>query len=126
MAKGNSNLAVSFAEKYLGTPYAWGGGGPSGPSKGFAQGANTVGFDCSSLVQGALASEGVNIGRTTYTQFKQGTPVNPNQLQPGDAVFFKGSDSLNGLPGHVALYIGGGKVIQAPHTGGRVEVSNLS
>ena len=39
------------APRYLGTPYSWGGGGPNGPSPGFGSGANTIGFDCSSLVQ---------------------------------------------------------------------------
>jgi len=41
-------------------------------------------------------------------------------------VFFKGSDSKGGLPGHVGIYIGGGKFIEAPHTGSNVRISSLA
>jgi len=105
--------AISLAEDYLGTPYVWGGDKPGG-------------FDCSGLLQYVWARAGVNIPRTTYDQFKVGTPVSKAQLQPGDAVFFTGSDPQNGLPGHVGMYLGGGKIIEAPHTGADVQISNLS
>lgn len=105
--------AITLAEDYLGTPYVWGGDKPGG-------------FDCSGLLQYVWARAGVTIPRTTYDQFKVGTPVSKAQLQPGDAVFFTGSDPQNGLPGHVGMYLGGGKVIEAPHTGADVQISNLS
>lgn len=105
--------AISLAEDYLGTPYVWGGEKPGG-------------FDCSGLLQYVWARAGVNIPRTTYDQFKVGTQVSKSQLQPGDAVFFTGSDPQSGLPGHVAMYIGNGKVIQAPHTGADVEITALN
>lgn len=105
--------AIQDAEDYLGTPYVYGG-------------ESTKGFDCSGLLQYVWAKNGVSIPRTTYQQFQTGTPVAKTNLQPGDAVFFTGSDPKNGLPGHVAMYIGAGKVIQAPHTGADVEVTNLS
>lgn len=101
------------AVDYLGTPYAWGGESPSG-------------FDCSGLAQYLYGKVGVNIPRTTYDQFKGGIAVPSNQLQPGDLVFFKGSDSKNGLPGHVGIYVGGGKMIDAPHTGSVVRVESVS
>lgn len=123
---GGQNLAVSFAKQELGVPYSWGGGTPSGPTYGIAQGASIKGYDCSSLVQAAFAKEGVDIGRTTYQQYQEGTAVGANQLQPGDAVFFKGSDSENGLPGHVGLYVGNGQYIEAPHTGGVVQTASLA
>lgn len=108
--------AVNIAAKQLGIPYRWGG-------------ESTKGFDCSGLLQYAWSRAGVRIPRTTYDQFKAGTPVPPKQLEPGDAVFFKGSDSktVNGevLPGHVGIYIGGGKFIEAPHTGANVRISTL-
>lgn len=105
--------AITLAEDYLGTPYVWGGSKPGG-------------FDCSGLLQYVWARSGVTIPRTTYDQFKVGTPVGKAQLQPGDAVFFTGSDPQNGLPGHVGMYLGGGKLIEAPHSGADVQISNLS
>lgn len=110
--------AIQLAKKFLGTPYVYGGANPK------------TGFDCSGLLQYVWGKQGVNIPRTTYQQWAAGKSVNLNGLQPGDAVFFKGSDSevVNGhvLPGHVAMYIGNGKVIQAPHTGADVEITPLS
>ena len=105
--------AVNIAHAALGIPYVWGG-------------ESTKGFDCSGLLQYAWKRVGVAIPRTTYDQWKVGTPVAANQLQSGDAVFFKGSDSKNGLPGHVGIYIGDGKFIEAPHTGANVRISNLA
>lgn len=118
--------ALSLAEDYIGTPYSYGGGGASGPSYGIEQGANTKGFDCSGLLQYMWARAGVSIPRTSYDQFKNGTPIQKSQLQPGDGVFFTGSDPQNGLPGHVAIYIGNGKVLVAPHTGADVEITALN
>lgn len=108
--------AIATAREYLGTPYVWGG-------------ESAKGFDCSGLLQYVWAQQGVNIPRTTYEQFQTGKQVSLSSLQPGDAVFFKGSDSIvqNGktLPGHVAMYIGHGEVIQAPHTGTTVQITPL-
>jgi cell wall-associated NlpC family hydrolase len=127
-AKANTNPNVSgivnIAKKYLGTPYSWGGGTTKGPSKGFAQGANTVGFDCSSFVQFVThQATGKTIPRTTYQQFKAGTPVAKGKLQPGDAVYFE--PGAQG-PGHVGMYIGGGQFIESPHTGATIRISNLN
>lgn len=120
--KGTSAV-VNAATKWLGTPYSWGGGGPSGPSLGFGRGANTKGFDCSSLLQYAYAQEGVAVPRVTYDQWKTGQAVPTQNLRPGDAVFFNmGSKG----PEHVGIYMGGGKFIEAPHTGAQVRVSDLS
>lgn len=108
---------VNAAQGVLGTPYSWGGGTPSGPTKGFGRGANTVGFDCSSLVQYAWAKAGVTLPRTTYSQIKTGRAVSANardQWLPGDLMFPS--------TGHVQMYIGNGKVIEAPRTGGRVQI----
>lgn len=110
--------AVQYAKQQLGVPYQWGG-----ETAG-------KGFDCSGLLQAAWKNAGVSIPRTTYDQWQTGKPVPVGQLEPGDAVFFKGSDSktVNGqvLPGHVGIYLGGGKIIEAPHTGASVEVSTLA
>jgi cell wall-associated NlpC family hydrolase len=111
----NPTGATSAAVSQVGTPYAWGGGTPSGPSEGFAQGAGTVGFDCSSLVQYAWAKQGVALPRTTYEQIKTGKAVpGLDQAQPGDLLFPS--------KGHVQMYLGPGKVIEAPRTGGEVQI----
>lgn len=105
--------AVQLVKTYLGTPYVWGGENPGG-------------FDCSGLLQYVWAQNGVPIPRTTYDQWTTGHAIDKSQLMPGDAVFFTGSDPKNGKPGHVGMYIGGGKFIEAPHSGSVVRISNLS
>lgn len=106
---------VEAAKQHLGVPYSWGGGTPSGPSRGFGRGANTVGFDCSSLVQYAWAKAGVKLPRTTYDQIKVGQAVpNIGQAKPGDLLFPS--------RGHVLMYIGNGQAIEAPRTGGHVQI----
>lgn len=98
--------AVAFAYGALGKPYVWGATGPSS-------------FDCSGLTQAAWRSAGVQLPRTTYTQINSGSRVPRSQLQPGDLVFFYSGIS------HVGLYIGGGKMIHAPHPGAPVRVAPI-
>lgn len=114
---------VKAALQMRGIPYSWGGGGPGGPSRGFAQGANTIGFDCSSLMQYAFAKYGVKIPRVTYEQFRAGTPVPVNRMQAGDLMFFR--PSAQG-PGHVGMYVGNGQFLHAPQTGDVVKLSRVS
>lgn len=109
----NDIKAINLAKQYLGTPYVYGGESPKG-------------FDCSGLLQYVWAKDGIEIPRTTYDQFKVGKAVPKSQLRAGDAVFFTGSDPLHGLPGHVGMYIGAGKFIEAPHTGATVRISTLA
>ena len=98
--------AVAFAYAQLGKPYVWGATGPGS-------------YDCSGLVQAAWASAGIAIPRDTYQQVA-GLPAVPlPDLQPGDLVFFD-SD------GHVAMYVGGGMLIDAPQPGENVEKVSLS
>jgi cell wall-associated NlpC family hydrolase len=115
-----ATIAVKAAQSQLGVPYSWGGGSPTGPTRGFGRGANTVGFDCSSLVQFAWAKSGVKIPRTTYEQVKVGRPV-PSlaQAAPGDLLFSRPGPRG---PEHVQMYLGNGQVLHAPRTGGKVEV----
>ena len=103
---------VRLAMQYVGTPYVWGGESPSG-------------FDCSGLLQYLYAKKGISIPRVTYDQFKAGVAVSKGQLKPGDAVFFRGADPKGGLPGHVGIYIGGGRFIEAPGRGKVVRISYL-
>lgn len=123
---GAAGVAVSAAMSWVGTPYAWGGGGLNGPSLGFGRGGGTVGFDCSGLTRYAYAQAGVSLPRTSSEQFLVGTRVPRDAgiaaLQPGDLVFF----AFNPVAGtgihHVGLYIGGGQMVDAPHTGALVRV----
>lgn len=101
---------VEVARRYLGTDYKWGGASPK------------TGFDCSGLLQWAAAQSGIKIPRRTYEQVKAGTPVAPAHLQAGDAVFFARGRDVH----HVGIYIGGGKFLEAPHTGAVVRISNLA
>jgi hypothetical protein len=78
--------------------------------------------DCSSLMQQAYAAAGINIPRTTYDQADIGSPVDIDHPQPGDLVFNPGSDGSDSAPGHVAMYIGNGNLIEAPHTGAQIRV----
>jgi len=98
---------VGIAMQYLGVPYVWGGGSPS------------QGFDCSGLTMYVFAQVGVSLPHYAASQYNMGVPVSQEDLQPGDLVFF------NGL-GHMAMYIGGGQFIHAPHTGDVVKISSLS
>jgi len=103
-------------------PYSWGGGTLDGPSRGFGQGAHTVGFDCSSytryaffqgaaltLPRTAAAQYTATAGRTVIT----GSP-DVSRLLPGDLLFWGSSP---GTIHHVALYVGGGSMLEEPHTG---------
>ncbi|MFE4539656.1 NlpC/P60 family protein [Streptomyces scopuliridis] len=127
--------ALRKAATRMGTPYAWGGGGPSGPSTGFCDGTNgylggkcsassTVGFDCSSLVQYAYWS-GTKLPRTAAAQYgaTSDRAVSRNDLKPGDLLFWaNGGGSIY----HVAIYAGDGNVLHAPRTGRSVEVAPLT
>ena len=109
---------IATAMQQLGTPYSWGGGGLGGASRGFAQGANTVGFDCSSLLMYAFGKNNVDMPRVSYEQLKRGQRTSVSSLQPGDLVGW-------GDGHHIALYLGGGRIVEAPHTGASVRVRSL-
>lgn len=105
---------VTNAHRYLGVPYVWGGETPKG-------------FDCSGLVQYVYRQAGVSLPRTAAAQARVGIPVfSKADLQPGDAVFLKGTRGPNpNAVTHVGLYIGGGKMIVAPHTGANVRIESI-
>lgn len=107
--------AYNAASTQLGVPYSWGGGGPRGPSLGIAQGARTVGFDCSALVQFAYhRAAGKTLPRTAAAQRAVLPAVPITQLQAGDLLFFHHA-------GHVAISDGAGGFIHSPRTGKHVE-----
>lgn len=115
--------AVAAALSVLGTPYSWGGGGPSGPSLGFGSGAGVVGFDCSSLAQYAWAHAGVMLPRVTDAQAAATEHLPPGApLRAGDLLFFHAQSDPAGVYHHVGIFDGQGNMVHAPRTGKTVEV----
>ncbi|MBU8812226.1 NlpC/P60 family peptidoglycan endopeptidase RipB [Mycolicibacterium goodii] len=102
----------------MGVPYSWGGGKPNGPSRGIDSGANTVGFDCSGFTQFSFAGVGVLIPKYSGDQYNTGRKVPVSQAKRGDLLFWGPGGSQ-----HVALYLGGGKMIEASGSAGKVTVS---
>lgn len=119
-------VAVSWAYQEIGVPYSWGGGDESGPTLGFAQGAFTVGFDCSGLTAFAWAHAGVQLGHYTGSQWDAGRHVAASELLPGDLVFFATDTTNPATIHHVGLYVGAGNMINAPQTGDVVRVAAMS
>jgi len=101
---------ILYAAEQLGKPYQWGGTGPDA-------------FDCSGLAMMAYRAAGIAIPRTSQEQWAVGPRVPPGQEQPGDLVFFAGSDGTSQAPGHVGIVIGGGEMIEAYATGYPIRVS---
>lgn len=102
--------AIAYADRQLGKPYQWGGTGPDA-------------FDCSGLVMMAYRAAGIYLARTSQQQWATEKHVPASQVRPGDLVFFAGSDGTPTAPGHVALVIGGGKMIEAYATGFPIRIS---
>jgi cell wall-associated NlpC family hydrolase len=98
-----ADKAVAFAYAQLGCPYVYGATGPC-----------NSGFDCSGLVMSAWAAAGVTIPRDTYEQWAALPHISLSSIQPGDLLYY------NGI-GHVAMYVGNGYIIDAPHPGASVE-----
>jgi cell wall-associated NlpC family hydrolase len=106
-ASGRASVAVQFAYAQLGKPYVYGGAGPDS-------------YDCSGLTMRAWGAAGVALPHSAAAQQSMLPSVSLSALAPGDLVFY-------GAPAyHVAIYIGGGQIIQAPHTGAYVEISSIN
>ena len=101
-----AQIAVQWAHSELGKPYVWGAAGPDS-------------FDCSGLTQYVYGKAGIYLPHYTGSQWNVGRHVTRAELQPGDLVFYFSDLS------HEAIYIGGGQVIHAPHTGDVVRVAPL-
>jgi len=99
--------AAQKACDLIGKPYVFGSDGP-----------NT--FDCSGLTKAAWASVGVSLEHYTKDQWNEGRAVSRGDLRPGDLVFY-----YPGSLHHVAIYIGGGMVVHAPHTGDHVRMATI-
>jgi cell wall-associated NlpC family hydrolase len=102
-----SSPAVDVAQRYLGVPYVWGGGSPSG-------------FDCSGLVQYVYGQLGVDLPRTAAEQARVGQPVaSLAEARPGDLVAF--NDPVD----HIGIYAGNGLMVVAPKTGDSVKIQSV-
>ncbi|MGY1722596.1 C40 family peptidase [Blastococcus sp. SYSU DS0533] len=121
-----AETAIAAARSQLGVPYSWGGGGSSGPSNGIPPDSAIFGFDCSGLTQYAYARAGIAIGGTSRDQWwlNRNKQVSTADLQPGDLLFWGGDRSDYMSITHVAIYIGGGQVIEAPDRGKHVTIAS--
>ena len=104
--------ALHFAERQKGKPYQWGGVGPKG-------------YDCSGLVMKAYAKAGITIPRVANDQYGAGEPVPLSSARAGDLVFYATDVTNPRSIHHVAIYLGHGRVLDAPYTGAFVGVRPL-
>ncbi len=117
---------IDRAMSQIGVQYVWGGGNGRGPSTGipdaFGSPLNRVGFDCSGLMLYAYNGVGVALPRVSRNQFHAGEKVPVSDVRPGDMLFYQNP----GAPiHHVAMYVGDGKMIEAPYTGASVRVTPM-
>ena len=100
---------LTAAESRLGLPYIWGAAGP-------------FSFDCSGLVQWSMAQAGVLMPRVAADQARTGPLVPLKDLQPGDLLFYHTDPTAPAYISHVAIYLGNGRMLQAPEPGLNVEI----
>ena len=105
---GGGSAVLAQAKQFLGLPYLWAG-------------TSAYGFDCSGLTYAVYRQFGITLARDAADQAQQGRGVPKAELLPGDLLFFASA----GLVHHVAVYAGNGMMLDAPETGGRVEVVPL-
>jgi cell wall-associated NlpC family hydrolase len=117
--------AIAAAAQVLGTAYAWGGGGAAGPGPGIDLDAGVLGFDCSGLTQYAYARAGVAIPRNSRAQYAALPKVAREDLRPGDLVFWARDPGNPDTIHHVAIWLGGDRVLQAPESGDVVQISPM-
>jgi peptidoglycan DL-endopeptidase RipA len=124
---GAVQTVIDRAMAQLGVRYSWGGGSSRGPTVGVRDGGvadafgdyRSVGFDCSGLMLYAFAGAGVTLPRWSGNQATYGEQIPRSEMQPGDML----SWARNGRTYHIALYIGNGKMIEAPYSGASVKIS---
>ena len=101
------SIALKFALAQVGDVYVWAAAGPTR-------------WDCSGLTMRSFQKAGVSLPHSSRIQIKYGKNIPASNLKPGDLIFF-------GKPiSHVSIYMGGGKMVQAPRPGKRVEVVNFT
>ncbi|WP_405138029.1 NlpC/P60 family protein [Nocardia sp. NBC_01388] len=119
-------IVVDRAMSQLGVEYAWGGGDEDGATLGIRDGGvadsygdyNKTGFDCSGLMIYAFAGIGVSLPHYSGYQYSMGSRVPVADRERGDMLFWGSGGSE-----HVALYVGNGKMVEAPESGEVVRVA---
>ncbi len=109
--KSIGNRIVSTAQRFIGTPYRW--GGESAQS----------GFDCSGLTMTVYRLNGLQLPRSSRSQYGTGRPVTKGALLPGDLVFF--ATGKKGRVSHVGIYTGNGRFIHASGKGNKIQYASL-
>jgi len=109
-AAGDGYAIAGTALGYRGTPYRNGGSDPSG-------------FDCSGFIWYVFGQHGIRVARTVGEQFREGSRVDSEGVQPGDLLFFR---TGGGGAFHVRMAIGGDEFVHAPSSRGEVRVERLS
>ncbi len=105
-ASGGAGTAVAAAEAEVGKPYVYGAAGPDS-------------YDCSGLMLWAWGKAGVSLSHSAQAQYSETTRVPISDMQPGDIIFFGES---TGSIGHDAMYVGGGEMVEAAHTGTNIRI----
>lgn len=109
---GDGSALLAIAYRYLGVPYVWGG--------------NTArGIDCSGFVKKVFAACGYELPRLGSDQMAYGVPVPPDQLEPGDRLYFGRKRDGSGVT-HTGIYVGAGYFIHSSSSRRGVAVSSLS
>jgi len=106
------NAVAAWALTQLGKPYQWGGAGPAS-------------YDCSGLAMDAWATVGVRLLHWTGFQWVSGPHVPLDQLRCGDLVFYATDVADPATIHHVGIYIGGGRMVDAPYTGAFVRIDSI-
>lgn len=102
----------------MGVPYSWGGGTLTGPGPGVDYDAGKIGYDCSGFTRYAYAGVGVQIPKYSGDQYNTGRAIPPSEAKRGDLIFYGPGGSQ-----HVTIYLGGGKMLEASGSAGKVTVS---
>ena len=105
-APGKAGKIIQYGEKFIGTPYQWGGTTPSG-------------FDCSGFVQYVYSHFGVNLPRVSRDQAAYGKSISAANARAGDLVYYGTGSGVH----HIGIYLGNGKFLEAPHTGDSVKIA---
>ncbi|MDQ0382003.1 C40 family peptidase [Amycolatopsis thermophila] len=109
---GAANTALQAALAKRGSEYEWGADGPSE-------------FDCSGLTMWAYRAAGISLPHSSRSQYTLGRPVAQSELQPGDLVFYDDGTGNPAAIHHVGMYVGDGKMVDAPTEGQLVDVRSV-
>jgi peptidoglycan DL-endopeptidase CwlO len=108
LRSGRGSTIVAIAMRYLGVPYVYGGSTPRG-------------FDCSGFTQYVFAQVGISLARSADGQYRTVPRIARSEAQPGDLIFYLSGGSAY----HVGIFLGGNRMIAAPHTGTVVRVQDI-